>query len=232
MDYNTSQPKMIIPEYGRNIQKMIKYAVTLEDREERNRAAKAIITIMGQLNPHLRDVTDFKHKLWDHLFIISEFQLDVDSPFPKPSRETFETKPDRVEYPHKNIKYKHYGHIIENLIKSAVAMEEGPMRNALVESIANLMKRSYLSWNRDSVNDALILQHLEELSKGALKLPENFRFSHTSDILSTKAQPQQPTHHPAKKKNFQQKGGGQHQHNRNQNQNKNRNQNQNTNGNR
>ena len=109
MDYNTSLPHMIIPEYGRNIQKMIDFAVSVEDREERNKVAQAIINVMGQLNPHLRDVTDFKHKLWDHIFIISDFKLDVDSPYPKPTRETFQTKPERVMYPSNDIRYKHYG---------------------------------------------------------------------------------------------------------------------------
>jgi hypothetical protein len=172
MEYNTDQPKMIIPEYGRNIQKMIDFAITVKDREERNRVARAIIDVMGQLNPHLRDVTDFKHKLWDHIFIISEFRLDVDSPYPKPTPETFQTKPERVSYPSNDIRYKHYGKNVENIIAKAKNYEEGPERNALVEQIANLMKRSYLTWNRDSVNDEVILKQLDELSKGKLKLAD------------------------------------------------------------
>lgn len=184
MDYNTSLPKMIIPEYGRNIQKMIDFAVTVEDREERNKVAKAIINVMGQLNPHLRDVTDFKHKLYDHLFIISDFKLDVDSPYPKPTRETFHTKPDKVNYPHKDIRYKHYGKTVEEMIKKAVDYPEGDEKNTLIETIANLMKRSYLNWNRDSVNDEVILQHLKELSKGKLQMPENARLANTNDILA------------------------------------------------
>ena len=116
MEYNTSLPKMIIPEYGRNIQKMIDFAMTVKDREERNRVARAIIDVMGQLNPHLRDVTDFKHKLWDHIFIISDFKLDVDSPYPLPTAETFQTKPDRVLYPSNDIRYKHYGKTVERII--------------------------------------------------------------------------------------------------------------------
>lgn len=184
MEYNTSLPKMIIPEYGRNIQKMIDFAITVEDREERNKVANAIITVMGQLNPHLRDVTDFKHKLWDHLFVISNFKLDVDSPYPKPTSETFHTKPDKVQYPSGDIRYKHYGKAIENMILKGAEYEEGEMKNALIETIANLMKRSYLAWNRDSVNDEVILQHLDELSKHKLKFPENARLAHTNDILA------------------------------------------------
>jgi hypothetical protein len=172
MEYNTSLPKMIIPEYGRNIQKMIDFAIAVEDREERNKVARAIIDVMGQLNPHLRDVTDFKHKLWDHIFIISEFKLDVDSPYPKPTAETFQTKPDRVLYPSNDIRYKHYGKTVERIIAKGREYPEGAEKNALVEQIANLMKRSYLTWNRDSVNDEVILKQLAELSKGELVLAD------------------------------------------------------------
>ena len=172
MEYNTSLPKMIIPEYGRNIQKMIDFAMTVKDREERNKVARAIIDVMGQLNPHLRDVTDFKHKLWDHIFIISDFKLDVDSPYPMPTAETFQTKPDRVAYPSNDIRYKHYGKTVERIIAKGKEYPAGAEKDALVEQIANLMKRSYLTWNRDSVNDEVILKQLEELSKGQLKLAD------------------------------------------------------------
>ncbi len=172
MEYNTSLPKMIIPEYGRNIQKMIDFAMTVKDREERNKVARAIIDVMGQLNPHLRDVTDFKHKLWDHIFIISHFKLDVDSPYPMPTAETFQTKPDRVAYPSNDIRYKHYGKTVERIIAKGKEYPAGAEKDALVEQIANLMKRSYLTWNRDSVNDEVILKQLEELSKGQLKLAD------------------------------------------------------------
>lgn len=186
MEYNTSLPHMIIPEYGRNIQKMIDFAISVENREERNRVAQAIINVMGQLNPHLRDVTDFKHKLWDHIFIISDFKLDVDSPYPKPTRETFQTKPDKVAYPSNDIRYKHYGKTVERIIAKAKDYQEGEEKNALVEQIANLMKRSYLTWNRDSVNDEVILKHLDELSKGELKL------ANSSALRSTQAFVQRP----------------------------------------
>lgn len=169
MEYNTSLPRMIIPEYGRNIQKMIDFAITVADKEERNKVARAIIDVMGQLNPHLRDVTDFKHKLWDHLFIISEFKLDVDSPYPKPTPETFQTKPELLSYPSNDIRYKHYGKTVENIIAKAKEYPEGEERNELINQIANLMKRSYLNWNRDSVNDEVIINQLTELSKGDIK---------------------------------------------------------------
>ena len=184
MEYNTSLGRMVIPEYGRNIQKMIQFAMTVEDREERNRVARAIINVMGQLNPHLRDVTDFKHKLWDHLFIISNFQLDVDSPYPIPEKDILETKPERVDYPSGDIRYRHYGKTIERLIQKGAAMEDPAMRDAFTEVLANLMKRSYLAWNRDSVNDEVILQHLEELSKQKLKLNDRSKLASTSEILA------------------------------------------------
>lgn len=207
MEYNTSLPHLKIPEYGRNVQKMIDFACNVQDREERNRVARAIIDIMGQLNPHLRDVNDFRHKLWDHLFIISDFKLDVDSPYPKPSKETFQTKPDRVNYPHDDIQFKHYGKIVEKLIEKAIAMEEGEMKDTLVEQIANLMKRSYMMWNRDTVSDEVISEHLQVLSKNKLRVKENMRLSATVDT-STRPQNQQQNQRRNKKKQKQQGGQG------------------------
>lgn len=207
MDYNTSLPHMIIPEYGRNIQKMIDFAISVENRDERNRVAQAIIMVMGQLNPHLRDVTDFKHKLWDHIFIISDFKLDVDSPYPKPTRETFQTKPDRVAYPSNDIRYKHYGKTVERIISKAREYPEGEERNALVEQIANLMKRSYLTWNRDSVNDEVILKQLNEISKGELKLADSSSLRSTQTFVP---RPPNPSRDRDKKKpsNGKQNSGG------------------------
>lgn len=225
MEYNTQQPKLRMSEYGRNIQKMIDFALALENRDERNNAAQAIITIMGQLNPHLRDVTDFKHKLWDHLFIISNFKFDVDSPYPKPTPETFQTKPEKVKYPSRDIRYKHYGKAVEALIRKAVEMEDGEMKTALVEQLAHMMKRFYLTWNRDSVNDELIVQHIVELSKGKLKLADNFRFKYTNDIIGKGGNLQRTNDAPVKqfkknnfqKNNFQKNNGNSNNNNRNNN---------------
>ena len=183
MDYNTQQPALIISEYGRNIQKMVDYACTIKNKEERGKAVNAIIAVMGALNPHLRDVADFKHKLWDHIYIISKFKLEADSPYPKPKPEHFQTKPKRVKYPSNDIRYKHYGKTIEALIAKGIDMEEGAKKKYYIETLANLMKRSYLNWNRDSVNDEVILQHLKEMSKGKLKVSADFKFSLTQDIL-------------------------------------------------
>lgn len=178
MEYNSSRPHLIIPEYGRNIQKMIDYAVSVEDREERNHVARSIVTVMGQLNPHLRDVTDFKHKLWDHLFFISDFKLDVDSPYPIPSAETMARKPNKVAYPSNQIKFKHYGKMVEVMIDKAKQMEEGDLKDAFVATLANFMKMAYINWNRDSVSDELILEQLRMLSGGQLTLKENFRLNY------------------------------------------------------
>ncbi|HET6245786.1 MAG: DUF4290 domain-containing protein [Bacteroidetes bacterium] len=183
LEYNTERPHLNISEYGRNIQKMIDYAISVEDRELRNTIAKSIITVMGQLNPHLRDVTDFTHKLWDHLFVISDFKLDVDSPYPKPAREILNKKPEKISYPSKDIKFMHYGKNVELLIQKAIAMEEGPEKSAFTEAIANLMKRFYVTFNQDSVNDEVIFKHLERLSQGKLK-QGNIRLAAVSDIAT------------------------------------------------
>lgn len=210
MEYNTDLPPLIISEYGRNIQKMVDFAITVQDKEERNRVARAIIDIMGQLNPHLRDVNDFKHKLWDHLFVISKFQLDVDSPYPKPSPETFTTKPQRVSYPRNNIRFKHYGKVVEDLIQKAVEMGEGEMKDAFVETIANVMKSFYITWNKDNVEDGVILDQLHMLSKGKLKLKEGVRLANKNDLQTRNVQQGHNnagmgTGMPKKKKKFHKK---------------------------
>lgn len=186
MEYNSGRPKMIIPEYGRHIQKMVDYATGIEDQEERNRCARAIITVMGQLNPHLRDVADFKHKLWDHLFIMSNFTLEVDSPYEKPDPSVLEEKPELLSYPAANYKYRHYGKIIEDLILKATEFEEGDKKKALTASIANLMKRTYLIWNSDSVNDDVISKDLNEMSGGKLSVPKDFEYAQTNELVTRK----------------------------------------------
>lgn len=187
MEYNSGRNQMIIPEYGRNIQKMIEYAVTLEDREERNRAARAIVAVMGYLNPQLRDLVDFKHKLWDHLFLISDFKLDVDSPYPIPPRETLKVKPQTISYPASKIRYKYYGKTMENMIRKIGEMEEGPNKDLIAQNLANFMKMSYLTWNKDSVDDSTIISHLDELSGGKVKLAETVKLNHTAEILAMNA---------------------------------------------
>jgi len=172
-DYNTTRNELILAEYGRNVQNMVKYIIELPDREERNKYAQAVIDLMGFLNPHLRDVADFKHKLWDHLHIISGYQIDVDSPYPKPTPEAALVKPEHIGYPQKRIKYKHYGKTVEVLIEKAKEVDEPERRAAMVQGIANFMKMSYVTWNKDSVADETIIKNLGELSNGELKLDEN-----------------------------------------------------------
>lgn len=170
LEYNTERPQLIIPEYGRHIQKMVDHCVSMEDREERNKCAKSIIAVMGNLNPHLRDVPDFQHKLWDQLFIISDFKLDVDAPFPKPSREELAERPEPLDYPQNFPKYRFYGNNIKRMIDVANSWEDGDKKEGLVLTIANHMKKSFLNWNKDTVEDDVIFKHLYELSDGKINL--------------------------------------------------------------
>lgn len=172
-DYNTTRNELILAEYGRNVQNMVKYICELEDRQERNRYAQAVIDLMGFLNPHLRDVADFKHKLWDHLHIISGYKIDVDSPYPKPTPEAAMVRPKHIGYPQQKIRYKHYGKTVEVLIEKAKALEEPERKAAMVQGIANFMKMAYVTWNKDNVADETILKNLAELSGGELQLEEN-----------------------------------------------------------
>ena len=170
MQYNTQQKRMPLPEYGRSIQNMVDYALTIQDRAERQRCANTIINIMGNMFPHLRDVPDFQHKLWDQLFIMSDFKLDIDSPYPIPTREVVQLKPDRLAYPQNFPKYRFYGNNIKYMIDVARKWEEGELKNALIIVIANHMKKCFLSWNKDTVTDEVIFNHLLELSNGELNL--------------------------------------------------------------
>jgi len=186
LEYNAERPHLIIPEYGRHLQKLINQATLIENKEERNKAAKYIIQVMGSLNPHLRDVPDFQHKLWDQIFIMSDFKLDVDSPYPIPTRDVINLKPERLEYPQKNPKYRFYGNNIKYMIDVANSWEDGEMKNALVKVIANHMKKSYLSWNKDTVTDVVIFEHLYELSKGKLNLLQSTEeLLNTNDLMRT-----------------------------------------------
>ena len=186
MEYNSVRKDLIIPEYGRNIQKMVDFALSVEDREERNTIVRAIISVMGQLFPQLRDIEDFKHKLWDHLHIMSDFQLDVDSPYPKPAREDVVSKPERVPYPQKDIRHGHYGYALEEMIRVAAKMEDGPEKDELTVLTANMMKKNYATWNLKSISDDAILQQLKKLSGGKLTLPEGTELIATSKIVKNK----------------------------------------------
>ena len=173
LEYNTIREELIIPEYGRHIQKMINYASSRESKEERNKLANSIISVMGNLQPHLRDVPDFQHKLWDQLFIMSDFKLDADSPFEKPSKEVLNAKPEPLSYPQSFPKYRFYGNNIKIMIDEAVKWDDGEMKEALVLTIANHMKKCFLNWNKDSVKDQVIFDHLYELSDSKIDIRDS-----------------------------------------------------------
>lgn len=172
-DYNSTRPHLILAEYGRNVQNMVDYICTVPSKDERNRLAQVVIDMMGVLNPHLRDVSDFKHKLWDHLYIISDFKIDVDSPYPIPVKGEIRHKPEPIPYPQNRIRYKHYGHVAEAMIQKAISFSDEEARMKMALSIANFMKMAYLTWNKDSVNDLQIIHDLADLSGGILRLAED-----------------------------------------------------------
>jgi hypothetical protein len=168
MDYNSTRKKLVLPEYGRHIQKMVDHALTIEDREERKKAAQTIISVMGNMFPHLRDVSDFKHKLWDHLAIMSDFKLDIDFPYDLPQRENLYTKPERVPYSDKKIRFRHYGSLVDQLIKKAIEIEDVEEKNQLIMLIAAHMKKALYHWNKDSVTDDRIFDDIKKMSDGKL----------------------------------------------------------------
>jgi hypothetical protein len=182
-DYNTSRKKLVLPEYGRNIHMMVEYIKTIEDKAERTRLAHAVVAVMGNLNPHLRDINDFKHKLWDHIALISEFDIDIDYPYAPPRPETFVEKPKRVEYGTHNMAYRHYGKSIEMIIDKALELPDSPEKDALLNTIANHMKKSYLTWNRESVDDEVILKDLTKISKGKVDISK-IKLSESRDLIN------------------------------------------------
>ena len=188
LQYNSERKPLIIPEYGRHMHIMVDQMLATSDREERNKKANAIIGVMGNLNPHLRDVPDFQHKLWDQLFIMSNFELDVDSPYEEPQKEVFEKRPEPLAYPQNFPKYRFYGNNIKSMIDVALGWEDGEMKDALVFNIANHMKKCFLNWNKDTVDDQVIFNHLDEFSGGKLKLNENLLpLTSTQDLLRMKS---------------------------------------------
>lgn len=194
-DYNTSRKKLVLPEYGRNIHNMVEYVKTIEDKAERTRLAHAVVAVMGNLNPHLRDINDFKHKLWDHIALIADFDIDIDYPYDPPRPETFTEKPKVVEYGTHEMHYRHYGKSIEMMIDAALELPESAERDALVNTIANHMKKSYLTWNRESVDDEVILKDIIKISKGRIDTSK-IKLSESRDLIN-KGKKQ-----PLKNKNF------------------------------
>lgn len=185
MEYNTTRGKLLLPEYGRNVQEMIAHAMEIADRDERNKAARAIIEVMGQLNPHLRDVDDFRHKLWTHLFVMSDFKLDVDSPYEIPKAETLQSKPDLMEYPKSRIKYGHYGKYTQAILADSKNVSDADERNFLKNTMANFMKKQYIAYNNDTVENHVIAMQLRELSQGNLILENPDELMNTNQILKS-----------------------------------------------
>jgi len=201
MEYSNKLKKLRMPEYGRIIQEMVDHAITIPDRDMRNLAAHTIIQVMGSINPTLRDNRDYKHKLWDHLHLIANFKLDIDSPFEVPDMDHFTSSPDRVPYPVSVIRYQHYGKIVERLIEKALEIPDEERRNEFARQIANHMKLSYLTWNKDNVTDEIIINALRDLSKGRLVLPAGTVLSDIKELppksvaLPRKKRPVQKTNH-------------------------------------
>ena len=175
--YNTERVRLYVPEYGRNVQKMVDYLKTIEDREKRNEQARTVIKVMEIINPavHLQD--DYEHKLWDHLHIISGFDLDVDSPYPVPAPESLNEEPLPVPIQKKPIKAVHYGRNIENIIELIALTEDGEIKTAMIRSLAIYMRQQYLIWNKDTVADETIFQDIERLSDYRIKVPEGLQLS-------------------------------------------------------
>lgn len=192
MKYNTQLKKLSMPDYGRNIQNMVNHCLTIEDREERKKCANTVVDIMGNMFPHLRDVNDFKHILWDHLAIMSDFKLDIDYPYEVITEEDLYTRPGKMEYSKGKMRFKHYGKLLEKMIDIAADMEEGGKRDQLISQIAVQMKRSYTQWNKD-IDDAKIIDDLRDFSKGKINLDPN-----TFTISSIKVSANAPT---SKRKN-------------------------------
>ena len=184
MKYNTARDHLVLPEYGRNVQKMVDHAITIQNKEERNKCVKTIIDFMGQMNPQLRDLKEFNHKLWDDLFIISKFQLEADSPYPLPEPKKLDERPEKMPYPKNKIKFPFYGAALENMIRYAVNQNDGRDKEIMIGMIANHMKKSYLLFNKHSVSNDTIILHLKQLSDNKLTLPKDFEFIRSSTVIN------------------------------------------------
>ncbi len=186
MDYNTSRNKLVIPEYGRNVQKMVEQILDTEDREKRNQMAFAVVRIMGSMNAVGGTYGDMEQKVWDHLYIISDFRLDVDAPYPMPDRNKIMARPKPLDYTDGSIRLRTYGRLLEAIIKKAIEMEDGEEKDALIRLVAYNMKKSYLTWNRITVDDEQIKDDFIRLSGGKLEIPADYEFPSSQEILGKK----------------------------------------------
>ncbi len=177
MNYNTDKSTLILPEYGRNVQDLVEQAVEIKDDEERAKFVQKIIELMGRMYPYLRDLRDFKHKLWDHLVIMSSFKLEADSPYPSPQAVTYSEPPAKIQYSNKRFKYRHYGKSVVKLLKHASELPEGEEKTTLIGLAANHMRKLYLTWSKTTVEDSEIFNHINELSEGKITIPEGMVLS-------------------------------------------------------
>ena len=199
MEYNTEREQLIIPEYGRHVQTMINHATALTDKAEQQKCVNAIIDFMGQMNPHLRDVKEFTHKLWDHLHIMSDFKLEIESPYKKPAIEKLAERPEKMTYPGNKIKFSYYGNTVQTMIESALKME-GDQKEILTGMIANQMKKSYILFNESSVDNNMIRLHLKQMSNNQLILASDFEFIRSASVRQGSGSSVKKTN--SKKKNY------------------------------
>jgi hypothetical protein len=204
MEYNTARNHLTIREYGRHIQKMVNHVLTIEDRNKRQQQAEVIIELMAILNPHLKTIEDYRHKLWDHLFVISDFQLEVDSPYPIPTRETLKARPERMPYPKRYPRYNHLGKNIEMVIEKALQEENPEKKQGFANNIAYYMKLSYNNWHKENIHDDAIQSELAAITKGELEFTNKPYVRHyrpSDDFRENRGGPKRHKH-------FQQRGGG------------------------
>lgn len=207
-NYNHTRRKLLLPEYGRHIQEMVDSLSQIEDRTERNRQARAVIAVMGNLNPLLRDTADFTHKLWDHLFIISDFQLDVDSPYPRPTRENVEVKPNKMGYNRNRISHKHYGKYVGNMIRSLSKEQNPELVAAAVDNIARYMRTKSFEYNQEHPNNEVIIKDIKIMAEDSISIDEasinNIRsdYKNNQTTYNSKGQKNQKG-----QKNMAQRGG-------------------------
>jgi len=199
MEYNTEREQLIIPEYGRHVQTMINHAIAITDKAEQQKCVDAIIAFMGQMNPHLRDVKEFTHKLWDHLHIMSDFKLEIESPYKKPAIEKLAERPEKMSYPGNKIKFSYYGNTVQTMIVSALKME-GDEKEILTGMIANQMKKSYILFNESSVDNNMIRLHLKQMSNNQLILASDFEFIRSASVRQQGGSSVKKTN--SKKKNY------------------------------
>ena len=216
MEYNTTRSKLLMPEYGRNVQRMVEYILTIEDRARRLKNAEAVIELMGTLNPHLKTIEDYKHKLWDHLHQMTDLRLDVDCPYPPPTREQLYQKPERLPYPQEHIKHRHVGKNLDALIKKAIEETDPEKKQAFTQTIGYYMKLAYVNWHKEPVHDDMIKNELAVLTNGELQY-ETGGYRVHFDTRNFKGQGQNNNRNNNNNRNFKGQGGNRNNNNNNNN---------------